>query len=277
MSVLAIDLGGTKILAALVDGAGVTARAAAETDRAGGPGRWLAQIGELVRDWSGQWTAAGLCATGRILAGSWSALNPGTLPLDAPFPLAAAASRLLGRPVRLANDAQAAAWGEFRHGAGAGRDMVFLTVSTGIGGGLVLGGRLVEGQRGIAMSAGQMVPLDGDAVRIENLASGRFIAEAAGDTRAAVAAGHPAVAVSAGRVARLCRNLHLAVDPAVIVMGGGVGLGPGYLDRVRDALAEVSDPFAPEVIPAALGDAAGVIGIADLADRDDTTGRGPNT
>lgn len=278
MTVLAIDLGGTKILAALVHEGRLLDRATVPTARGAGPDGWLGQMADLVRNWSGSWERAAICVTGRVAGGMWSALNRRTLDLPGVFPLARAAAALLGRPVTLANDAQAAAYGEFRHGAGAGRDMVFLTVSTGIGGGLVLNGRLVTGRGGLAGNVGQSLGLpDGDEQPFEDMASGTFLAASAGDARAAVAAGHPAVDQSARRVARLCRNLQLAIDPQVIVIGGGVGLAPGYLARVSEALAPLPDHLRPDLVPAALGDEAGVIGVAALAEQDNPTERGPTT
>lgn len=278
MPVLAVDLGGTKILAALVEGAQVIARAEAPTDRGAGPGRWVAQMAELARNWSGAYACAGLSVTGLIRGGQWRALNTATLNLPDTYPLAQAASAALGVPVHCANDAQAAAWGEFRHGAGAGRDMVFLTVSTGIGGGVVAGGRLLAGAQGLAGSVGQVLSdLGPDAAddRFEDAAAGLWIARAAGvaDARAAFAAAAAdpagpaaaAIAQSAGRVARLCRNLQLLFDPGVIVIGGGVGLAPGYLPQVEGRLAALSPPYRPTLSRAALGPEAGVIGIAALA------------
>ncbi|MBW7923001.1 MAG: ROK family protein [Rubellimicrobium sp.] len=270
---LAIDLGGTKILAALVAGGCVIERATAATDRDGGPQRWLQQMGELVRNWSGRWQRAGITVTGLVQDGRWSALNRATLDLPRDFPLAERAAALLGRPVTLANDAQAAAWGEFRHGAGQGcTDMVFLTVSTGIGGGVVAGGRLLRGRAGLAGHVGLLAPLpDGDGPILEDSASGRFIARRAGqpDARAAFAAlpearAEAAVAASARRVARLCRNLHLILAPDRIVIGGGVGLAPGYLPRVTAELAVVDPRLRPTLTAAALGPDAGVVGIAAL-------------
>ncbi|MCC7320652.1 MAG: ROK family protein [Rubellimicrobium sp.] len=272
--VLAVDLGGTKILAALVTGATILQSRETATDRSGGPEAWLRQIGALVGDWAGEWGAAGITVTGLIHGDEWSALNPGTLDLPARYPLAERARALLGGPVALANDAQAAAWGEFRHGAGTGtRDMVFLTVSTGIGGGIVAGGRLLAGRSGLAGHAGLLHPLpDGGADLFEDHASGRWIGRAAGqaDARAAFAAlpdplAEEAIATSAMRVAALCRNLQLLVDPELIVIGGGVGLAPGYLPRVAAALSPLAPLYRPSLARAALGTGAGVIGIADLA------------
>ncbi|MEO1250359.1 MAG: ROK family protein [Pseudomonadota bacterium] len=276
MPVLGIDLGGSKILAALTDGPNVLERAETATDREAGPSVWLDQIDGLVRNWPNRFHCAGLAVTGLVREGMWSALNPETLGLTDPFPLAEAAQARLQVPVRLANDAQAAAWGEFRHGAGAGRDLVFLTISTGIGGGIVSGGQLISGASGLAGNVGQLLPIFevGDATLFEETASGRWIAAQAGEPDArsafAKAAEDPnsiaatAIARSAERVARLCTNLQLLVDPEIIVIGGGVGLAPGYLDRVKQAAATASQ--VSKILPAKLGAEAGVIGIAALAE-----------
>jgi glucokinase len=89
-------------------------------------------------------------------------LNPPNLPSWHGTPVRRLLEDALGRPVALENDANAAALAEFRFGAGRGaRDLVFLTMSTGVGGGLVLGGRLV---RGVASSAGEIghLPVEWD-------------------------------------------------------------------------------------------------------------------
>ncbi|MCU0908581.1 MAG: ROK family protein [Rhodobacteraceae bacterium] len=281
-AVLAVDIGGTKVLAALVSGARVTARRTVDTARDGGPDAWTAALGDAARDWAGGWRGLGVAVTGAVAGGRWRALNPGTLDIPAGYPLADRVRALTGAVPVLANDAQAAAWGEYRHGAGAGRDMAFLTVSTGIGGGLVLGGRLVGGHTGVAGSFGQMTD-GGD--RVEDMASGRWIAAEAArrghvlDARgvfaaAAAGAGWAAevIAASADRVAHLCRNVLWAADPDVIVVGGGVGLAPGYLPRVRDAVDAVLPGAGARIVPAALGADAGVIGMAALVtDTDPTT------
>lgn len=272
---LAIDVGGTKILAALVDGAEVRDRALVATDRDGGADAWLAQIAGLAEAWRGQFTVAGLSVTGMVRHGLWSAMNPGTLPVPADFPLAERASAVLGVATMAINDAQAAAWGEYRHGAGAGRDMVFLTVSTGIGGGVVLNGRLIVGRGGIAGHVGQISGSDGP---LEDSASGNWIARAAasaghpGDARAVFAAARSGVAwaaeivaLSARRLARLCRDIQYLLDPDVIVIGGGVGLAPGFLDRIAATLHDCPAAIRPTLARAALGSDAGIIGVAALA------------
>lgn len=277
---LAIDLGGSKVLAALVAGGQVLERAEAATDREAGPTVWVAQMAGMAQGFAGRFDRAGIAVTGLVKDGMWSALNPGTLAIPGQFPLREAAEAALGVPVTLRNDAQAAAWGEYRHGAGQGLDLVFLTLSTGIGGGVVTGGRLLQGRGGLAGSFGQLLPLpEGEAVRFEDAASGRWMAEVAKrDARAVFAAAaepwaEAILATAARRVARLCHDLQLMFDPDVIVIGGGVGLAPGQIGRIAGFLADLPAVQRPTLVPAALGKDAGVIGIAALTTRNQATER----
>jgi predicted NBD/HSP70 family sugar kinase len=271
MSVLALDIGGTKLLAALVEDGRVVAEVRAPTDIREGPDRLLDAAAALAAPWRGRYSVAGAAVTGLVRDGRWRALNTATLDLVDWFPLAEGLADRLGTQVRCANDAHAAAWGEYQAGSGEGRDMVFLTVSTGIGGGIVLGGRLLEG---LAGSFGQLV--DDAGVRIEDRAAGRWMAAEA------AAAGHPTDAVGVfgaasspwaarildraiARIAGLCRNVQLAVDPERIVIGGSIGLARGFLDRIAAALDGIDADITPRLVPAALGARAGVIGVAALA------------
>ncbi|WP_370676542.1 putative N-acetylmannosamine-6-phosphate 2-epimerase [Pleomorphomonas sp. PLEO] len=275
---LAFDLGGTKTLVALVDGDRVIEVSERTTDRHLDPSDWCDAIAELAAPWRGRYGAIGGAVTGVVHGGRWSALNPGTLAVSTGYPLADALMSRFGQPVVLHNDAQAAAWGEYRFGAGAGRDLLFVTVSTGIGGGAVIGGRLLTGRGGVAGSVGLTQETTG--VPLETLASGRFLAEAATALGHAVDA--PAVFAAAARgdewataivdrsadvVARLFENLQLLFDPAVMVVGGGVGLADGYRERLEARLAHLPPHLKPEIRAAALGKSAGVIGAADLARR----------
>lgn len=270
---LAIDLGGTKTLVALVDGATVLDRRELPTERASGPDDWIAAIAREARGWRGQYRDIGITVTGLVSDGVWRPLNPETLPLpDAGYPLNNRVVEALGGPVTLCNDAQAAAWGEFVYGAGAGRDMVFVTVSTGIGAGIVVQGQLLTGRFGLAGHAGQMVEMAGGGdAPFEDMASGRWIARAAGtaDARAAFAGGGQepaeAIALSAQRLARMCCNLQFLIAPEVILIGGGVGLADGYLPLVQGVLSDLDEVRRPNLEPATLKGDAGIIGIAALA------------
>lgn len=276
--ILAIDLGGTKLLLALVLAGKVVERIEVPTDRSTGPQDWVAQMAGLAAAWQGRFTCAGITVTGLVKDGFWQALNPETLAIPGRFPLLAKAEAALGVPVTQCNDAQAAAWGEHVHGAGQGGDIVFLTVSTGIGGGVVSAGRLLQGRSGLAGHFGQLLPLpEGPGARFEDGASGRWIAmegvrhglpdaqavfASAGEDRAG-----QIIQTSANRVARLCHNLQLMFDPERVVIGGGVGLAPGYIDRLVAGVAHLEPLVRPTLVPAALGKDAGVIGVADLSTR----------
>jgi N-acetylmannosamine-6-phosphate 2-epimerase / N-acetylmannosamine kinase len=275
--VLAIDLGGTKILAALVAEGRVLARTEASTARHAGPDAWLGDMARLAAPWSGEYASLGVTVTGLVHNGLWRALNPGTLAIPQDWPLAARLSDTMGMAPVLANDAQAAAWGEHVHGAGHGRDMAFLTVSTGIGGGIVINGRLLTGRGGLAGHFGQLSAMETTGGPVEDSASGRWITaegQAVGlqDAPAVFAAAHSGNPVanaildtSAARVARLCTNLQRILAPEVIVIGGGIGLAPGYLARVTAALGDIAPPVRPDIVPAALGADAGAVGVAALA------------
>jgi N-acetylmannosamine-6-phosphate 2-epimerase / N-acetylmannosamine kinase len=278
---LAIDLGGTKLLLALVNGATIIDRVEQPTERAAGPDAWVSQMAGLTHRWAGQFDRAGITVTGLVKDNLWRALNTETLAIPGRFALHEAAERALGVPVTLCNDAQAAAWGEHVWGAGQNKDILFLTVSTGIGGGVISGGRLLLGRGGVAGSFGQVLPLpEGPEARIEDGASGRWIAAEgkklglAADARAvfaAAAAGNVTaeaiLQTSARRVARLCHDLQLMLDPHVTVIGGGVGLAPGYMDRMAASIAHLQPLVRPTLVQAALGKDAGVIGVADLSRR----------
>lgn len=287
---LAIDLGGTKILAALVDGTHVLERAEVPTDREAGPDGWLAQIATLAEAWAGRYTRLGITVTGLVHNGRWSALNRATLNVPDDYPLAEQAKRVLGLEPTLANDAQAAAWGEYCHGAWPMRDgiesgeriarsqaMVFLTVSTGIGGGVVLDGKLLTGRHGLTGHFGQLIT-SASRGPLEDSVSGQWMARKAAeaghgaDARAifeAAGSGHQwaaaIITISAERLALLCQNIQLTFDPDLIVLGGGIGLADGYLQHVTTHLATLPLHIRPTLARAALGADAGAIGIAALA------------
>jgi N-acetylmannosamine-6-phosphate 2-epimerase/N-acetylmannosamine kinase len=272
---LAIDIGGTKTMAALVRGSDVLDEMTVPTAREAGPDAWLSVIADATRSWTDRYCRVGIAVTGFIQDGCWSALNPATLGIPDRFPLVDRASAVFGKPVFAINDAQAAAWGEYRFGAGVGGDLVFLTISTGIGGGIIVNGRALTGLAGHfglirGPSAGQS-PL-------EDQTSGRWIAAEA------LKAGHPGTAAevfeqadrgetwageivsqSAFRAATLCRDIQMMLDPTRIVIGGGIGLAAGYLDRMRDCFAGVDPRVTPVLVAAKLGSRAGIIGVASLA------------
>ena len=272
--VLSIDLGGTKTMASLVQGREILETVEIRTNRSGSPESWLEAIAEAVGPWKGRFAAMGFAVTGAVRNGSWRAMNEVTLGIKGEFPLQARAVEMFGVPVAVVNDAQAAAWGEFRASEDEG-DLVFTTVSTGLGGGIVANGSLLGG---IAGHFGQMRDPDGGNLPLESRICGPFIAAEAGrlghsgDAKAvfdAALSGEEWAGLIidgvARRFARLCCDIQLSLDPARIVVGGGVGLAVGFLDRVKAEIAALSPAVVPQLQPARLGKCAGVIGMADLA------------
>lgn len=286
--VLAIDIGGTKIAFAEVRGSHCTDRSQIATPRTGRGADLVAAIaGEAARRGDSLRSPIGVATTGIVQDGCLTALNPGTLPIEDGFPLANSLKDALSRPIVALNDAQAAAWGEHLHGAGRDwRTFAFVTVSTGVGGGLVVDGHLQVGMTGLAGHLGHMVFDPSGAACgcgrrgcIEAVASGTAIARiaterlgrsvqapevfrlaAAGDADAERVLDGSATAIASG----LC-DLAAAVDVQGIVLGGGVGLAEGFLERVEQALTQEPLRFRRPISRASCGADAGLIGAAALA------------
>jgi predicted NBD/HSP70 family sugar kinase len=289
LPVLAVDLGGTKTLLGLVRGGVCGPAVRIATPAEGGPQAWLDAIAGASDAWRGGFAVAAIAVTGLVAGGRWWALNPQTLSIPPGFPLVEELQRRLGVPVQALNDAQAAAWGEYRFGAGQGCDLVFVTVSTGIGAGMVLGGRLLIGRRGLAGHLGQLRCGEGvEAPWLEHLASGTALAHDAavlghpGDVAGLFAAAEDGAAWAellldraSRRVAGGLASLQALLDPDCIVIGGGVGLAPGFLARVRLHLAGLGDLVRPDLREAALGAQAGLLGVADFGEHDRDRGERP--
>lgn len=157
--VCAVDLGGTRTRVALVGESGeFVARETFPTPASGESGRAVTDaIEAAIRRIAGDRPAAiGVSAAGPLDLGAGAIVSPPNMPydrVDLVGPLEAA----FGVPVLLLNDARAGALGEFAHGAGVGCDhLVYVTISTGIGGGVIAGGRLLVGRSGNAGEIGHI-------------------------------------------------------------------------------------------------------------------------
>ncbi|PIE07033.1 MAG: N-acetylmannosamine kinase [Rhodobacterales bacterium] len=287
---LAVDFGGTKIAATRLREGEVDGAREVATDGDATPAAQLDAIEDLLASLALKPDdRVGVAVAGRVdAAGRWHALNTETLAQITRVPLRAALSARLSRPVRVENDATAAAIGEYHFGAGRGtRNFAFLTVSTGVGGGLILDGRPVVSASGLAGHVGFTTSTladrrcgSGRMNTVESRASGRAIAAYA------AAAGYPGLSAkqvyeanlsgegwaralidtSAAAVAELCANLKSLIDPDRIAIGGSIGLAEGYIDRVRAHLAGEPEIFRVPVVPTGLGRASALYGV--LADRD---------
>ncbi|MCY0885470.1 MAG: ROK family protein, partial [Firmicutes bacterium] len=199
-AVVGIDIGGTKVAVGVAPWEGGEPWRTARLETAALPpgeealDRIAAAARELVAAAGLPWQAvrgAGVGSPGPFRGGR-RLYRPANLPGWDGLDLEAGFQARLGCPVRVENDANAAAWAEWRQGAGQGsRSLVFVTVSTGIGAGMVLDGRLYEGAEGNAGEIGHWVldpkgPLCHCGRRgcLETLASGTALARMAADRRA---------------------------------------------------------------------------------------------
>jgi glucokinase len=282
--VLAVDLGGTRMRVAVVAPGGALLRRRVEpTPRlpAACPDALLALMAGFLETTGVAEAVVGVpgrvdYATGRLenapnLPPGWApALNEERL------------SSLLGVPVALANDADLASVGEARFGAGRHyRDVVYLTLSTGVGAGVVLDGRVVHGQRSLAEVGHTVIDREawvaGRPATLEDLASGTALARLAGDAGLArdgaavvrlVQTGHAGARAIWDRVVGAAAigvaNLAHLYSPDVVVIGGGLGrVGNLLLDPIRAHLARHGPRgLTVDVVGAALGDDAGLAGAA---------------
>lgn len=293
---IGVDFGGTKIEAAALDRDGaVRARR-----RAPNPGDYLKAVQtvrEVVEAVAAE-TDAGPAPVGVGIPGSISPrsglIRNGNSTWLNGRPFLGDLQSAMGRKVRLANDANCFTLSEATDGAAAGAPVVFgVIVGTGCGGGLVVGGRIVEGKNGIAGEWGHMPLPWAEAAEhpgpacwcgrrgcMEVFVSGKAFeadfAQASGRTLAApeIAAeaheGRPEAAEALKRyVSRLGRGLAAicdVVDPDVVVLGGGMSNVEALYTRLPGAVAAhvFSDSFTTRFVRAKHGDSSGVRGAAWL-------------
>src|SRR5665811_276651 len=152
---IGMDIGGTKISGCVMDSNGVILARARKGSPAQNPGAIVDEAADLIRELSleREIDAVGVACAGLIdRTGSTVLFAPNLAWRD--LPLKQLLESALDLPVTVENDANAAAWGEFRFGAAVGTaDMVLVTVGTGIGGGVVTNGVLLRGAFGIAADA----------------------------------------------------------------------------------------------------------------------------
>ncbi len=304
---IGLDVGGTKIAAARVAADGSILAMERAPSPATDPARILDAMVELAgKVRTDEAVAVGIGAAGLVDAAtgvlafapnlSWRGVH-----------LVEHVGGALGLPAIADNDATAAAWGEFRFGAGRGsRHLLLVTVGTGIGGGIVTDGRIYRGAHGFAAEIGHIIvepggPLCGCGNQgcWEQVASGHAIQRAGREaaeryphsgiarlaegvparvtgsvvTRAAQDGDETARAILAKVGRRLgegIAGLVNVLDPDVVVVGGGAAaagdllLEPARKAFLRSVEAPDDRPAVP-LLPAELGNDAGVVGAAALA------------
>lgn len=287
---IGVDVGGTKIVVGVVERDGTIVRRDRRPTPVESSESLLAEIAaavDSVRDDAVGAVGIGIPST--IDQRSGTAVFSVNIPL-AGLDVRAWASETFGLPAAIDNDANCAALAEWRAGAGRGTaDMVMITLGTGIGGGLILGGRLYRGWIGAGAELGHIV-VDGDGAvcqghctglgHLEGLASGRALDVAAerllgpGATAPAlVAAARQGDGPALDAVASAGRWLGAAIasvvnllNPELVVIGGGFGeafdllIGPAREVLARDGVVPARDVV--RIVPAELGSDAGLIGAA---------------
>jgi glucokinase len=304
---IGVDLGGTKIQVGVLAGV-ETLWESRETSR----GQDQDELVELLvrevnaaREARPEAVAVGLGIPATINQERGVAISAVNLPL-LDLPVRDVVSERVGLPVFLDNDANVAALAEYRYGAARGKPtMVMLTIGTGIGGGLILGGEIFRGATGAGAELGHVViqadgpPCQGNCPNhgcVEALASGtalgregRAAAESAPDsalgrlhaegrdidglavTEAALAGDETAIGVFeliGGRLGVACASFANIFEPEAIVVGGGViEAGDLLLDPARkEVRARALRPMnETPILAATLGNDAGMIGAAALA------------
>ncbi|HKH64738.1 MAG TPA: ROK family protein [Solirubrobacterales bacterium] len=304
---IGVDLGGTKMLIGVLSG---TERLYEQ--REASTGQTEDELVELLvrevteaRDAHPNVTAVGLGIPATIDHDEGIAVSAVNLPL-ADLPIREIVSERVGLPVFVDNDGNVAALAEYLYGAAQGKPhMVMLTVGTGIGGGLILGGEIYRGSTGAGAELGHVViqadgpPCQGNCPNhgcVESLASGtalgregRAAAESAADsalgklltegkevdgkavTEAALAGDELAIGVFdliGGRLGVACASLANIFQPNAIVVGGGViAAGDLLLEPARREVREraLRPMNETPILEATLGNDAGMIGAAAMA------------
>jgi len=301
---LAVDVGGTWLRAALYrEGESLpAAQRRARTPREGRPEAALAALLQEIWPAEGEVLGIGVACPGPLDPRRGVVFATPNIPAWRDFPLADYLRQTFGVPVAIDNDANLAALGEWRYGAGRGHHHVlYLTISTGIGAGVIVADRLLHGARGLAAELGHITvvpdgPLCGCGQRghLEALASGTAIARQAEE---ALARGEPSILatqprpLTAAQVAQaaqahdalaqriftqaaehlgraLAGFLHI-FNPSIVILGGGVVQAGEILLRPLEATlrASVMTPAYLDgltLTTAQLGDDAGLLGALAL-------------
>jgi glucokinase len=277
--VLAVDIGGTKLAVGRVDGDGVLADHRAVPTPAGGTAEelWAVLAGLVSAVRRGDEAVVGVGCGGPMEPGGAS-VSPLNVPAWRGFPLRERLGTLTGLPVHIDNDAKALALGEGWVGAARGvRNYIAMVVSTGVGGGIVLDGRLLDGATGNAGHIGHVMVEPGGRTCACG-AQGCLEAEASGPSiRAATSLDPQAVGddvrsrvgTLVGRAVATVANL---LDLRLAVVAGSVALGYGatFFDAAQaelDVRARIEFSRGARILPAGLGDAGPLVGAAAVGRR----------
>jgi glucokinase len=282
MLVIGVDIGGTKIAAARLDRANPVhplnstvhpTRAAEGFDVS-----YAQVLTAIEQTLTPDVRAIGICAPGPLNPKTGVIINPTNMPGWVDIPLASLISRKFGIPCRVENDANAAGLAETLFGAAQGYASVFyVTLSTGVGAGIILNGRIYHGRNGAAAEGGH-VTIDyrssticncGVPGCIEALASGLALAKRRLDPAHLT---EPQLDEMAEMTGAWLGGVVSLLDPEIIVIGGGMSrIGEPLFSRLRRVVPlRTINQFAASmpIVPAALAEHSGVLGAASVAFQD---------
>ncbi|WP_386692492.1 MULTISPECIES: N-acetylmannosamine kinase [unclassified Lonepinella] len=283
MRCLALDIGGTKIAAALVENNQIQQRQQITTPQDDAANAMHQALATLVQQYIGQFDYVAVASTGIINNGILTALNPKNLGGLAEFPLKDSIARHTDKPIFLLNDVQAAACAEYQHvDSKEVPNFAFIVVSTGVGGGIILNGELQTGPNGVVGHIGHSLAdpngeMCGCGRRgcVEAVAAGRAIERDAqkwdtpctpkevfalfrkNDEKATAL-----VHRSAKAIANLVADLVISLDIQHVVIGGSVGLAEGYLPLVQQYMHAMPHFYHCKLSTAEYAGDAGLIGAA---------------
>jgi glucokinase len=289
-TLLGIDLGGTKIAVAAVRDGQIQHKIVTPTPKEGWKSVVEAMLsaGREIMKLEANIHGIGVCTPGPIDFKTGVVKFAPNIPGFENAPIKQSLEDGFGRAVELENDANAAGLAEHVYGAARGADSsIFITVSTGVGGGIIFNDRVWRGANGIAGEIGHIVALPGGPIAgsgvagaLEAVASGTAIARDANfahgygqnlTTRDVFEMAQKGESKCVAIVDQAAHYMGVAIadaqkvyDPEIFVLGGGVSeVGDFYLDKVRAAAEQYARGFAVPVIrKAVMGSDAGVIGAA---------------
>ena len=276
---LAIDIGGTKLAAGLVDeDGGLRWRASVATPATGSDEKLWSVLVDLVAQAPQVDTAVCGVGSGGPMTASTALISPLNIPAWRDFPLQARLAELTGLPTFVDNDAKALALAEGWRGGAVGVDnYLAMVVSTGVGGGIVLDGRLLDGADGNAGHIGHVIVVPGGR-RCACGGRGCLEAEASGPSIAAIT-GQPAALAGPEVIARTGRLVGQAVasvanllDLKLALVAGSVALGYGApffaaAQAELDADARLTYSRGARIRPGGLGADGPLIGAAAVGFR----------
>ena len=287
MRSIGIDLGGHFIKGALVVDGAVTRRDKVPTPQGRSPESVVMAISSMAESLDPGNTALrlGVGFPGMLDPGREKVLQAPNFPMLENYPFRSRVSRACGRDVYLENDASCAALGEWNAGAAKGlTDFVMFTLGTGIGGGIISGGRLIRGSHGKAGELGHLAVGDKTTCGCGAIGHAEAVFGADALKRSFAKAkikgdlpdlwkrrDEPDIAAVWDRaldvLARLVASVVHVLDPQAVILGGGLSRNPGFVETLEPlVISYTAPPFRNtlDIRLSALGDNAALIGAAGL-------------